>query len=149
MASTKKMTLRDADGTFDQVAYYATAHDMTQQDAAIRLLRLGLMAENDGLYTTDLSQALTASVREELASVTYAIRSELRDVTDAIDERLTSAEAASYASLFATLKGKMDKPDNLAADIFSIAGNIYASGAADMESALRIATDLRGCKENK
>ena len=149
MASTKKMTLRDADGTFDQIAYYAAAHDMTQQDAAIRLLRIGLMAENDGLYTTDLSRALTASVREELASVTYAIRSELRGVTDAIDERLTSAEAAAYASLFATLKGNIDKKDNLAADIFSVAGNIYASGAADMESALRIAADLRDYKEKK
>ena len=142
MASTKKMTLRDADGTFDQVAYYAAAHDMTQQDAAIRLLRIGLMAENDGLYTTDLSQALTASVREELASVTYAIRSELRGVTDAIDERLTSAEAAAYASLFAILKGKVDVSANDAADIFAVAGARYASGAENMTDALRMAEEL-------
>ena len=149
MASTKKMTLRDVDNTFDQVNYYASSHSLTQQDAAIRLLRIGLMAENDGIYTTELSHALVAAVRTELASVTSALRFELSELTSTVEEKLTSAEAASYASLFATLKGKMDKPDNLAADIFSIAGNIYASGAADMESALRIATDLRGCKENK
>ncbi len=142
MTSYKKITIRDAEGTLDQIAYYAAAHDMTQQDAAIRLLRLGLMAENDGLYTTDLSRALTASVREELASVTYAIRSELRDVTDAIDERLTSAEAASYASLFATLKGTVDVPANDAADIFAVAGARYASGAENMTDALRMAEKL-------
>lgn len=138
----RTMTVANARNIVERVNDYAKSRGTTQQEAARHLIEVGLMAENDGIYVSELSTAVAAVVREELTSVKAAIRSELRGVTGAIDEKLSAAESASYASLLATLRGDLGEPAPIAADIYTIAGNRYAAGE-DMSKALKAAKETR------
>ena len=137
----KKMTITNADNIIERVNNYATEKGITQQDAARRLLLIGLMAENDGIYTSELSRVLSNSVNEEMMAMKQIIHTELQGIADCIDERLCSAEAAAYATLFATLKGDIGESASVAADIFTCAGNRYAAGEP-MHLALQRAREI-------
>lgn len=136
------MTISNANNIVERVNDYALQKGITQQEAARKLISIGLMVENDGIYISELSRALTRVLTEEVMSIKSVIRSELQGVSDTIDERLISAESASYASLFATLKGNMNEAAPVAADIYTIAGNRYAAGES-MDNALKRAKELR------
>lgn len=142
------MNIINVDALVERVNAYATQKGLTQQEAARRLLEIGLAAESGGTYISELTDMIVRSIREELMSVKHIARAELQGVSDEIDSRLSSAESAAYAAMIAGLKGRMGEPAPVAADILAIAGSRYAAGES-LETALAHARDLRASGERR